>query len=389
MRCVKVGDVLEFRRRPVEINSSTEYTLIGVYSFGKGIFHREPQLGIDLGDYTYSLVLPGDLVLSNIQAWEGAIGLATEAELNTVGTHRFLSYTAYNPDEIDTNWARYFFLSPVGLPLIQKAAPGSVTRNRTLARERFEEIEIPLPNIDKQRGVARHLDRVASTTLSIEQRRQAVRTRIEAFYASIAAQSHLTVQERETAGWRYLPLSEVMTEASKTVEVKFDEEYPNLGIYSFGRGIFEKPPISGLETSAKKLNRVQSGQFIYSRLFAFEGAYAYVPYDFDGYFVSNEFPSFDVDPDLGIAEFIAAALRSPLQWQELANSSKGLGVRRQRVKAEALLAHKLWFPPVPKQHRIVSGLRKLSQVNELMSGSDIHVGAVLRSALNQAFADLE
>ena len=57
-----------------------------------------------------------------------------------------------------------------------------------------------------------------------------------------------------------------------------------------GRGVFDKPPIEGTRTSAKTLYRIRSRQFIYSRLFAFEGAYAAVPPRCDGRYVSNEFP---------------------------------------------------------------------------------------------------
>ena len=170
MSRVKVGHVLELQRRPVEIEPSDEYVLVGVYSFGKGIFHRNPQLGVDLGDYKFSEVAPGDLVVSNIQAWEGAIGHATNVDRNTIGTHRFLCYTARDEAEIDTNWARYYFLSPAGFPQIQAAAPGSVTRNRTLARERFEAIEIPLPDIEEQRRIAAHLDCVAGIVNHLEDR---------------------------------------------------------------------------------------------------------------------------------------------------------------------------------------------------------------------------
>jgi type I restriction enzyme S subunit len=179
-----------------------------------------------------------------------------------------------------------------------------------------------------------------------------------------------------------------MTECRDSIDVAADGLYPNFGIYSFGRGVFTKAPIDGSQTSAKQLNRVRAGQFIYSRLFAFEGAYAFVPAAFDGYFVSNEFPSFDVDPTVATAEFIAAALRSPQTWRELAGSSKGLGLRRQRIKVDALLAHSMWFPPIEEQHRIVAGLRKLDDVNRLLERSDALVAALVPSALNLAFAGL-
>lgn len=388
MRRVRVGDVLELQRRPVEIDPATEYTLIGIYSFGKGIFHRPPQLGVDLGDYSFSEVRPGDLVMSNIQAWEGAIGFATAIDTDTIGTHRFLSYSARDPEEIDTNWARYYFLSAAGFPSIQRAAPGSVTRNRTLARERFEAIEIPLPDIDEQRCIAATLDRVRDKVAQTERRRSAVSLKASALTASLAAQPHLGDADRLGAGWRRLPLGEVMAQAADVIDVTMDGEYPNLGIFSFGRGVFEKPPIVGLSTSAKKLNRVRAGEFIYSRLFAFEGAYAFVPDEFDGYYVSNEFPSFRVDPSITSARFVASALRSPDQWAELAGSSKGLGLRRQRIQVEALLAHEIWFPPLHEQQRVVAGLDKLDQLGTLLDRSNELATAVYPAALNRAFAGM-
>lgn len=153
---VRVGDVLRLERRSVVPEPDREYELIGVYSWGKGIFHRDPTLGAELGNFRYFDIQPGDLVLSNIQAWEGAIALAAEKEAGTIGTHRFLTYVPAD-DRIRTDWARWFFLSEPGMALIRQAAPGTTMRNRTLAIERFENLEIPLPAIDVQVRTAQRL----------------------------------------------------------------------------------------------------------------------------------------------------------------------------------------------------------------------------------------
>ena len=156
---VRVGGVLALQRREVTIDPHKETTgLIGIYSFGKGIFHRSPKIGSELGDYRFFAVKPGDLVLSNIQAWEGAIAHATKVDAGTVGTHRFLTYVPI-AGRIDTNWARWFLLSEPGMTLIRRAAPGSTMRNRTLSMDSFEALEIPLPPIEEQLRVAHRLDR--------------------------------------------------------------------------------------------------------------------------------------------------------------------------------------------------------------------------------------
>ena len=69
--------------------------------------------------------------------------------------------------------------------------------------------------------------------------------------------------------WPRTRLSELVRPADELVPVRDGHSYPNFGIYSFGRGLFGKPPIDGSQTSATALRRVRAGNFIYSRLFAF------------------------------------------------------------------------------------------------------------------------
>src|SRR5579884_1167429 len=93
--------------------------------------------------------------------------------------------------------------------------------------------------------------------------------------------------------WPLVPLQELLTQAVDAHQVHVEETYPNFGINSFGRGLFGKQPILGVSTSARTLFRAKRGQFIYSRRFAFEGAYGLVTEEFEGRFVSNEYPMFD------------------------------------------------------------------------------------------------
>src|SRR4051812_14636629 len=137
-----------------------------------------------------------------------------------------------------------------------------------------------------------------------------------------------------------------MEKTEDTIRVKVDEVYPNLGIYGQGRGSFTKPAISGAATSAETLYRVRSEQFIYSRLFAFEGAYALVQPTHDGFFVSNEFPTFGVDRQRLLPGFLFAYFRRPSVWYALASQSTGLGDRRQRVHPDVILAHRIPLPPL-------------------------------------------
>lgn len=175
VRRVRVGDVLTLTRRPVGVQLDKTYEEIGIRSFGRGVFHKEPVSGAQLGSKRVFWIEPGDLLLSNVFAWEGAIAVAGESERGKIGSHRFMTYVPID-GHIDTGWASWFFRSESGLELIRKASPGSAGRNRTLAIDRFEALEIPLPPIEEQRRTAAQLDQVSRLTrLAAQKQRRAQR----------------------------------------------------------------------------------------------------------------------------------------------------------------------------------------------------------------------
>jgi len=151
-------------------------------------------------------------------------------------------------------------------------------------------------------------------------------------------------------------LSDLMELVSEPSRVDPQQSYPNLGIFGFARGTFSKPPIDGAQTSASTLYRVRGSQFIYSRLFAFEGAYAIVPKEMDGVFVSNEYPTFIVDHDRLLPRYLLWMFKRPEVWRQVAVGSKGMGDRRQRVHPEQVLRYRINLPSLDEQQRIVHRL---------------------------------
>ncbi|MBO0698448.1 MAG: restriction endonuclease subunit S [Zavarzinella sp.] len=189
--------------------------------------------------------------------------------------------------------------------------------------------------------------------------------------------------------WPLVPLGELLRLAPDRVPVDPNQSYPNFGIYSFGRGLFCKPPILGIATSAKSLFRVRKGQFIYSRLFAFEGAYGLVGDEFDGYFVSNEYPTFDFDSDRLLPGFLATFFQSPAAWEEVARLSTGMGDRRRRIQPEQFLTYRVPLPPLAEQRRLVERIEavaaKVAEAKRLRAEAEEEAAAIEASATNSLF----
>jgi type I restriction enzyme S subunit len=133
------------------------------------------------------------------------------------------------------------------------------------------------------------------------------------------------------------------------------------------------------------LRRVKSGQFIYSRLFAFEGSYGRVTDEFDGAFVSQEYPTFECDQLHVRAEFLAAYFKPSHVWKDVATGSKGLGDRRQRVQPAQVLAHELWLPPIAWQNRLADVQMEVDALKRLQAETATELDALLPAILDKAF----
>jgi type I restriction enzyme S subunit len=195
-----------------------------------------------------------------------------------------------------------------------------------------------------------------------------------------------------TDRWPNVRLAEVLTLSPEPHDVLVDAEYPNVGMYSYARGLFLKRPIAGSATSAKVLFRVKKDQFIYSRLFAFEGAYGVVPAQFDGTFVSNEYPTFDVDRSRLLPHFLELYFKQPTVWEAVAKASTGVGHRRQRVPPSGVLSATIPLPPLSVQQAAVSRVEaiagRIEEAKRLRGESKAATEALLESAISARLEEL-
>lgn len=157
----------------------------------------------------------------------------------------------------------------------------------------------------------------------------------------------------------WVPLAEVLTPRDPE-EVRPSGTYPLAGVYGFGRGVLLRATISGSDTGYKSLTKLSTGDVVYSKLKAFEGAIACVHRDADGRYVSPEFPVFRVHPGTSW-RYLEHFIQSPTFHKSLANLSRGVGARRERVHPSRFLDLKVPLPPSSDQERIAAHLTALAR----------------------------
>lgn len=142
-------EVAPIIRREVFISENGSYPELGIRSFGKGTFHKPALNGLEVGTKRLYRINKGDLLFSNVFAWEGAIAVAQSQDDGRFGSHRFISCVCKDGIALP-EFLCFHFLTEKGMQDINAASPGGAGRNKTLGLNKLEQILVPVPDIHLQ-----------------------------------------------------------------------------------------------------------------------------------------------------------------------------------------------------------------------------------------------
>lgn len=375
---VPLGEVAPVVRRPLEVEPEGKYREIGIRSHGKGVFHKAPVSGLELGDKRVFRICPGDLLFNIVFAWEGAVALAGADEEGMIGSHRFLTCVV-DRERADASFLRYFFTTPAGLAQLLAASPGGAGRNRTLGLAGLSRIPVPLPPLDEQRRIVARLDAVSARL----QARSAATQRQEAELAAMLGQAFARI----TAGSSRARMADVAPLVRRPVEVTPDERYLELGIRSFGRGPFHKPALSALEIGDKRLFRIEPGDLVFNIVFAWEGAVAIAREDDAGRVGSHRFLTCVADARRVSAQILRFWFLSPEGLGALGQASPGGAGRNRTLGLDALARIEVPLPSLDAQQWFEEVHSRATRLRALNATSAEDAAALLPAMLHEIFGE--
>lgn len=155
--------------------------------------------------------------------------------------------------------------------------------------------------------------------------------------------------------WRLLPVGAFAAQLENREKVKPESEYRMAGVRWYGEGVFHRETVVGKEQSANYLYPLKPGAIIYNRLFAWKESFAVVPDELDGFYVSNEFPQFEIDQAIAIHKYIYLLFNTQKIIGAVNAASIGsAAISRNRFKESDFLGFKVPIPPLPIQQKIVT-----------------------------------
>ena len=372
---VSLGELLRLDRRRVEVRTDAQYQEIGIYCFGRGVFHKMPRSGLEVGDKDLFLLKEGDLILQVTFAWEGAIAIISSAEDGMYGSTRYPTFRV-DENRCHPQFLLHYLKTADGLEQVVKICPGSAGRNRVLSIKRIPEVLVPLPTLPEQRRIVARIEELATKIGDARTLRQQVAGGVEAICRAMIT---------EDAAAKPTAMRELVRLRPPDVIVKPTEVYQFAGVYCFGRGVFRTQARSGMEFAYPRLSRLRAGDFVYPKLMAWEGAFGVVPPECDGCVVSTEFPVFEILEDRVLPEVLDTYFRAPAVWPNISSASTGTNVRRRRLNPRDFLNYVMPLPSRETQRRLRAIRSKADTLKRLQAESAAELDALMPAILDRAF----
>lgn len=336
---VALGDVLRRSNEPAVCMPDVEYDEVTIRLRGKGVISRGKVRGADITT-PRRVVRANQLILSKIDARNGAIGLVPQELDGAIVSNDFPSFEFADRRQIDPAFMGWMVRSRHFVDLCKAASEGTTNRVR-IKEDRFLAQQIVLPPLAEQQAIVSRLDTLADKVRQVNERLDAIER---------DADQLLAVRFRDAiAGAPMRPMAEVAPLVRREVAIELEGSYPELGIRSFGKGTFHKPPLSGADVGTKRLFRIEPGDLLFSNVFAWEGAIAVAQPEDAGRYGSHRFITCCVDPEVTSPEFLRYYFLTDAGLEKIGEASPGGAGRNRTLGLEKLMAIEVPIPPLATQ----------------------------------------
>lgn len=371
---VPLGKIAALIKRPEAPVPGTVYRQVGVKLWGVGAYEREPIDGANTKYKTLSRVEAGDIIVNKIWARNGSVAVISEALAGCYVSGEFPTYSPI-PEKLDPRWFHWFTKTHDCWEQCDEKSRGTSGKNR-IRPELFLEIKVPLPPLNGQRRIVARIEQLAAKIQEARQLREEASERAGSFVSS----AHV-----HAAADRTVKLAQILALREDRETVQPGKSYPQVGVRGFGGGLFAKEAVEAHQTTYKAFNRLYHGAVVLSQVKGWEGAVAVCDSRLGGKYASPEYRTFQCNPEAALPDYLAKVFATPWFWTKLAELTRGVGARRERIRPEMFLGMEIPMPTVDQQRNLLPSLHLLDALKRLQAETAAELDALLPSILDKAF----
>src|SRR6266487_3374104 len=155
--------------------------------------------------------------------------------------------------------------------------------------------------------------------------------------------------------WPRVKFGEFLRPNSRPYTLGPGEDANLVGMRLYGAGPFHRELKPAMQIAKKSHFVIRVGDVIYNKLFAWKGTFGIVPQALDGMFVSDKFPTYELDRSRVDEDFLRLYFRCPPLWEEARAMSTGsAALSKLTLNPPKFLLLTMPLPPVAEQRLIVA-----------------------------------
>jgi type I restriction enzyme, S subunit len=156
--------------------------------------------------------------------------------------------------------------------------------------------------------------------------------------------------------------SELMRPNSRPYMLAPDQDANLVGMRLYGQGPFHRELKSAMRILKKTHFQIRTGDVIYNKLFAWKGCFGLVPFELDGMFVSDKFPTYDLNRSRVDPSYLSWYFRHTDIWEQARQKSTGTAaLSKFTLNPPKFLELEIPLPSLGEQHRMASKIDALAE----------------------------
>jgi type I restriction enzyme S subunit len=387
---VRLGEVLRLDLDRVPVEGVKSYPMVGVLSFGRGLFDREP---IENGRTSYRVfyrLKAQHVVMSQLFGWEGALALSSEKFAGKFLSPQFPTFLC-DDSKLDREFLGWLMRRPVLWEDLGSRASGMGDRRRTLTPDALFKCEIPLPPLAEQRRVVARIEELAA---NIREAHTLCQKAAEQIKALVACRVAYLFEHGPAKGWISGKLGDYVVDACYGTSEKTTHDAAGVPILRMGNiqnGQLETNDLKYLHLSERDRAKLllKRGDILVNRTNSADLVGKCAVFDLDGDFsFASYLIRLRLDQKRAEPRLISSFINSPAGRAYMLSEKRQM-TGQANVNATKLKALPIALPPLSEQRRIVAELDALQAevdaLKRLQGETAAELVALLLAILDRAF----
>jgi type I restriction enzyme S subunit len=167
-------------------------------------------------------------------------------------------------------------------------------------------------------------------------------------------------------GWKTVKFGKFLRPNKRPYTLGDSEDANLVGMRLYGGGPFHRELKPAMQIAKKTHFVIKTGDVIFNKLFAWKGTFGIVPPELDGMFVSDKFPTYELDQTQAHPSWLQWYFQCPPLWEQAQSMSTGsAALSMLTLNPPKFLLLEIPLPPLSEQQRVVARIEELSaQIHE-------------------------